>query len=62
MSIMIDFKSLCRKLADRLRDANELLAYLNEKGVLDSNDEETIIETWILLADVENELADPDND
>lgn len=59
---MTDFKSLCRKLADRLRDANELLAYLNEKGVLDSNDEETIIETWILLADVENELADPNND
>ena len=62
MSIMTDFKSLCRKLADQLRDANELLAYLNEKGVLDSNDEETIIETWILLADVENELADPNND
>ncbi len=59
---MSDFKQLCRKLADRLRDANELLAYLNEKGVVDSNDEEVIMENWELLADVENELCDPNND
>ena len=59
---MTDFKSLCRKLADHLRDANELLAYLNEKGVVDSNDEEVIMENWELLADVENELCDPNND
>jgi hypothetical protein len=57
---MTNFKSLCRKLADRLRDANELLAYLSERNIID--DAEPIMKNWELLADVENELADPDND
>jgi hypothetical protein len=57
---LINFKDLCRLLADRLRDANTLLAYLNEKNVID--DFEPIMKNWELLAEVENELADPNND
>ena len=54
---MTDFKPLCRKLADRLRDTTEFLAPLHVKG-----SGNIIMKNWDILIEVENELADPDND
>lgn len=55
---MTDYKQLCRKLADRLREANELLFYKVETSNYES--QKFIEENWELLAEVENELAGPD--
>lgn len=59
-SQMTNFRNLAEKLANSLRDANELLAYLNEKNLID--DEEPIMKTWELLGDATDALAEPEDD
>lgn len=55
---MTDFRKLAEKLADRLTAANTILAYLNEKNIID--DEETIMKTWEILADAYNDIHEPE--
>ena len=57
---MTDFRKLAEKLADRLNDANTILAYLSEKNIID--DEETIMKTWEILADAYNDIHEPEPD
>jgi NTP pyrophosphatase (non-canonical NTP hydrolase) len=57
---MTDFRKLAEKLADRLTNANTILAYLSEKNIID--DEETIMKTWEILADAYNDIHEPEND
>lgn len=54
---MTDFRKLAETLADRLWDANRVLAYLNEKNIID--DEETIMKNWEILAEARNEIQEP---
>lgn len=55
-----NFRKLSERLANSLRDANELLAYLSEKNFID--DKETIMNTWELLAESTDALAEPEYD
>ena len=55
---MSDFRKLAETLADRLNDANIILAYLSEKNIID--DEETIMKTWEILADAYNDIHEPE--
>jgi hypothetical protein len=55
---MTDFRKLAEKLADRLNDANTILAELSEKNIID--DEATIWLTWEILADAYNDIHEPD--
>ena len=57
---MTDFRKLAEKLADRLNDANTILAELSEKNIID--DEETIMKTWEILADAYNDIHEPEPD
>ena len=55
---MTDFRKLAEKLADRLNDANTILAYLSLKNIID--DEETIMKTWEILIDAYNDIHEPE--
>lgn len=57
---MTDFRKLAETLADRLWDANSVLAYLSEKNFID--DEEVIMKTWEILADARNAIQEPESD
>jgi hypothetical protein len=57
---MTDFRKLAETLADRLWDANSVLAYLNEKNIIDN--EEVITKTWEILADARNAIQEPEPD
>jgi len=56
---MNNFHKLADILAERLRDANEILAYLNEKNIID--EDEPILKNWEILADARNEIDDPES-
>ena len=55
---MTDFRKLAEKLADRLNDANTILAELSFRYIID--DEETIMKTWEILADAYNDIHEPE--
>lgn len=57
---MTDFRKLAETLADRLWDANSVLAYLSEKNFID--DEEVIMKNWEILADARNAIQEPESD
>ena len=57
---MTDFRKLAEKLADRLNDANTILAELSEKNIIE--DEEPIMKTWEILADAYNDIHEPEPD
>lgn len=57
---MKNYRKLADKLVERLRDANTILAYLNQRNFID--DEEAINKTWEIIAEARNEIDDPEND
>ena len=56
---MTDFRKLAEKLADRLNDANTILAYLSEKNII-IDDEASIMKTWEILIDAYNDIHEPE--
>ena len=52
------FRQLIEKLSDRLRHANEILAHLNQKNIID---DDSIMENWELLAETTNVISEPNS-